>query len=112
MRTLRWALLILPIAVAALVVTGRQRTQIHVGSKTFTESVVLGEVLTQLASSAGAGVAHVAQLGGTSILFEALLNGEIDLYVEYTGTIREEILAGRKLHDQDAIEATLAESGV
>ena len=112
MRMLRWAVLVLPIAVAALVVTGRQRTQIHVGSKTFTESVVLGEVLTQLARHAGAGVAHVAQLGGTSILFQALVNGEIDMYVEYTGTIREEILAGRQLRDTESIEATLAESGV
>ena len=112
MRMLRWAVLILPIALAALVVTGRQRTQVHVGSKTFTESVVLGEVLTQLASNAGAGVAHIAQLGGTSILFEALVNGEIDMYVEYTGTIREEILAGRSLPDNDSIEAILADSGV
>ncbi|MCH7993857.1 MAG: ABC transporter permease subunit [Planctomycetes bacterium] len=112
MKMLRWAVLILPIAVAALVVTGRQRSQVFVGSKTFTESVVLGEVLTQLARHAGAGVAHVAQLGGTSILFQALVNGEIDMYVEYTGTIREEILAGRKLRDSDAIEATLAKSGV
>ena len=63
MRILRWAVLILPIAVAALVVTGRPHTPVHVGSKTFTESVVLGEVLTQLGAHAGVGVAHVAQSG-------------------------------------------------
>ncbi|MCH7734922.1 MAG: ABC transporter permease subunit [Chloroflexi bacterium] len=112
MKMLRWALLILPIAVAGFVVTGRPRTPVHVGSKTFTESVVLGEVLTQLVKHAGVEVAHVAQLGGTSILFEALLNGEIDMYVEYTGTIQEEILAGRRLSDSASIEAALAESGV
>ena len=55
-----------------------------VGSKTFTESVVLGEIVTQLARSTGSEAQHLRQLGGTRILWNALLAGEIDVYVEYT----------------------------
>ena len=83
-----------------------------VGSKTFTESVVLGEVVAQLARSAGAEAQHQRQLGGTRILWDALLAGEIDAYVEYTGTITEEILAGSGLRGDEAIRAELAQRGV
>ncbi|MFO0410784.1 MAG: glycine betaine ABC transporter substrate-binding protein, partial [Planctomycetota bacterium] len=70
-----------------------QNLKVAVGSKSFTESVILGEVLSHLASDAGADVQHRAELGGTQILWQALVTGEIDAYVDYTGTIREEILA-------------------
>ena len=66
--------------------------QVTVGSKQFTESVILGEIATQLLESEGIRVQHRAQLGGTRFLWAALLAGEIDLYVEYTGTLRTEIL--------------------
>lgn len=67
---------------------------VRTGSKSFTESVVLGEVLAQLAQDAGAAAQHEAQLGGSRVLFEALLVGDIDAYVEYTGTLRFELLGG------------------
>ncbi|MFN5103621.1 MAG: glycine betaine ABC transporter substrate-binding protein, partial [Planctomycetota bacterium] len=70
-----------------------QNLKVAVGSKSFTESVILGEVLSHLAKDAGAEVQHRAELGGTQILWQALVTGEIDAYVDYTGTIREEILA-------------------
>lgn len=70
-----------------------QNLKVAVGSKSFTESVILGEVLSHLANDAGADVQHRAELGGTQILWQALVTGEIDAYVDYTGTIREEILA-------------------
>lgn len=69
---------------------------ITVGSKTFTESVVLGEIVRHLASASGANTNYNAQLGGTSILWSALLKGEIDIYPEYTGTLMKEILAKEK----------------
>ena len=69
---------------------------IRVGSKAFTESVVLGEVLAHLARNTGADVRHRASLGGTQIVWKALLNGDIDAYVDYTGTIRGEILSEYK----------------
>ncbi|MFL5274779.1 MAG: glycine betaine ABC transporter substrate-binding protein, partial [Anaeromyxobacteraceae bacterium] len=66
---------------------------LRVGSKKYTESVILGELVAQLAAGAGAGarVEHRRELGGTRVLWDALLAGEIDVYPEYTGTISEEL---------------------
>jgi len=65
-----------------------------VGSKKFTENVILGEMATLLARNHGLRVEHRRELGGTRVLWNALLRGDIDLYPEYTGTIIEEILHG------------------
>jgi osmoprotectant transport system permease protein len=70
-----------------------QDNMLRIGSKSFTESVLLGECLAHLARDSGAKVEHRAELGGTQVLWQALLQGEIDAYVDYTGTIREELLA-------------------
>jgi len=64
---------------------------LKVGSKRFTESTILGEILTQTAQTAGP-AEHIPGMGNTSILFEALRTGAIDLYPEYLGTIELEIL--------------------
>ena len=82
-----------------------------VGSKAFTESVVLGEVVAGLARDTGAEVEHL-RLGGTRILWNALLAGEIDVYPEYTGTIAEEILAGSGITDTTAMRAELSRQGI
>ena len=66
-----------------------------VGSKAFTESVILGEVMAGVFVSTGARVEHRRQLGGSRVLWSALLADEIDAYVEYTGTLGEEIFGGR-----------------
>jgi osmoprotectant transport system permease protein len=65
-----------------------------VGSKQFTESVILGEIATQALQQAGIGSTHRRELGGTRVLWEALRAGQIDLYPEYTGTLSEELLHG------------------
>ncbi len=72
---------------------------VQVGSKKFTESVVLGELLKQLGAEAGVEVEHRRELGGTRVLWSALKKGEIDAYVEYTGTLRQEIFKGRQVDD-------------
>lgn len=63
-----------------------------VGSKRFTESYVLGEIIAQTARAAGADAVHRQGLGNTAILFEALKAGSIDLYPDYTGTVGLELL--------------------
>jgi osmoprotectant transport system permease protein len=69
---------------------------INVGSKRFTESYILGEILTQTIESAGeARAVHHRGLGNTGIVFAALKSGAIDVYPEYTGTVAFELL-GRK----------------
>ena len=61
---------------------------LKVGSKRFTESYILGEVIVHAAGDA----IHRPGLGNTGILVSALKSGSIDLYPEYTGTIAKEIL--------------------
>jgi len=63
-----------------------------IGSKRFTESYILGEIVTQTARSAGAQVEHKQGMGNTGILFSALKSGSIDLYPDYTGTVARELL--------------------
>jgi osmoprotectant transport system permease protein len=58
-----------------------------IGSKNFTESRILGEMLTLLVeANTNLTVEHRSGLGGTLVCFAALQSGEIDLYPEYTGT--------------------------
>ena len=63
-----------------------------VGSKRFTESYVLGELLAEQARRAGLRAEHRAGLGTTGIVAAALSSGAIDVYVEYTGTIARDLL--------------------
>ncbi len=65
---------------------------IRIGSKNFNESYLLSEMAAQLLESEGFVVERKFGLGGTLICFEALQNGEIDLYIEYTGTLSQAIL--------------------
>jgi osmoprotectant transport system permease protein len=103
----------LAIVICALAgVHGCKRDTPAVGSKAFTESVILGEILTRLARARGADVRHEPELGGTRIVFNALLRGDVDAYPEYTGTIAEEILAGSGATTEDQIRAALAARGV
>ncbi|MEE8516623.1 MAG: glycine betaine ABC transporter substrate-binding protein [Alphaproteobacteria bacterium] len=86
--------------------------EVRIGSKKFTESVVLGEIAAGLVRSAGATAIHRRELGGTRVLWGALLKGEIDLYAEYTGTIGREILAGAKLKSRRDMTRALAKRGI
>ncbi len=65
-----------------------------VGSKQFTESVILGELATQALAAQGLKAEHKRELGGTRLLFEALRSGQIDVYPEYTGTLQQELVPG------------------
>ena len=66
-----------------------RRPVLTIGSKRFTESYILGEILRQTAEAAGeAEVRHEQGLGNTGIVQAALASGSIDLYVEYTARSR------------------------
>jgi osmoprotectant transport system permease protein len=91
----------------------RSGPAVVVGSKAFTESVILGEVAARLVQDSGQPVEHRRSLGGTRILWNALLAGDLDVYPDYTGTLREEILAGESVGaGQPALEAALRAKGV
>ena len=94
---------------------------LRVASKAFTESVILAEITAQLERASGIEVEHRAGLGGTRLVWNALVRGSIDIYPEYTGTLLDEVLS-EAAHGQSAVrpelidkawlERTLAAHGV
>lgn len=109
----RWLLVAgLLCAGASVVGCRRAADEVRVGSKAFTESVVLAEVAAQLARSVDVPIEHVRGLGGTRLLWEALRAGQLDLYPEYTGTITNEILAGEQLRTRAELRQRLAQLGL
>jgi osmoprotectant transport system permease protein len=88
------ALLSVGLVTAAEDAKAASRHPVVVGSKKFTESVILGEIATRLLTASAIPAIHRAELGGSRVLWDALLHGDIDVYAEYTGTLRLEILRG------------------
>jgi osmoprotectant transport system substrate-binding protein len=95
-----------------------QETTVRVGSKDFPESIVLGEMYALLLENAGLDVERRLNLGGTVVAHEALINDELDIYPEYTGTgllvvlgktVPDAMAAGTPIagtpSPQDAVEA-------
>jgi osmoprotectant transport system permease protein len=95
---------------AISVATADERSRIVIGSKTFTESYVLGELMAQVLEASGYAVERRFGFGGTLICFEALSNGDIDVYPEYGGTIKRAIYRGL-IADED-IPAQLGKDGL
>jgi osmoprotectant transport system permease protein len=82
-----------------------------IGSKNFTEAVILGEIGAAVGRQAGVAVEHRRQLGGTRILWRALETGAIDAYAEYTGTLAEELLKMPEA-DRETLRRGLAQRGL
>ena len=83
-----------------------------VGSKRFTESYVLGEIVTQTLQAAGTPAVHRPGLGNTGILEQALASGAVDVYPEYTGTIVRELLKREGNPDLAELNRWLAPRGL
>ncbi len=104
---------LLACAALALALPAAGAETLTVGSKRFTESYVLGEILRQVAEAAGeAQVQYKPGLGNTGIVFAALAGGGIDLYPEYTGTIEREILRNGAAADLAELNRRLAPLGL
>jgi osmoprotectant transport system substrate-binding protein/osmoprotectant transport system permease protein len=103
---------VIPAAVLGLALAAAAAPSVRVGSKAFTESILLGEMASQLAGDADADAVHRAALGGTRVLWEALRAGDVDLYPEYTGTLAREIFAGQPVDGEAGLRAALAARGV
>lgn len=73
-----------------------------VGSKDFTESIILAEILAQMLEKRGIAVTRKFELGG-NIAHESLLSGQIDVYPEYTGTAFTAILKHTPVTDPQAV---------
>lgn len=112
-----WALIVvgLVLSVAGPAPTCGQDTDstVSIGSKKFTESVLLGWMATHVMRADRVSVIHREELGGSRFLWDALVRGDIDAYPEYTGTLRREILANRSIAPpSDSLRSVLAEYGV
>ena len=96
-------------ALLALVSCSRSDSVIVVGSKNFTESVLLGELLAQqIEHRTDLRVERRLNLGGTFLCHQALRSGQIDLYPEYTGTALTAILKRPVEQDPDKVLETVS----
>jgi osmoprotectant transport system permease protein len=111
-RRLLWSSVVALLAFlgVAYFIAGKSAGRIAVGSKDFTEQVILGEIVAQaIEAKTGLPVVRRFDLGG-NLAHEALLTGEIDLYVEYTGTALLAILKSPPLTDpQEVLRRVKAE---
>ena len=82
------------LCLSTLCACGKPRQQrLTIGSKFFTEQVILAELLAQhIEARTGIHVERKSNLGGTLLCQKALLSGDLDLYVEYTGTALTAVL--------------------
>jgi glycine betaine/choline ABC-type transport system substrate-binding protein len=96
---------------AALLVVSACRDRerpIRIGSKNFSEQVLLGEILARALEARGLAVDRRLNLGGTFVCHRALTAGELDAYPEYTGTAFTAILAQKPVSDPLAVRRFVA----
>ncbi len=97
------------IVAGAFALSGRWGTRVIIGSKNFTEQVILGELLAQVVErTTELRVDRRLNLGGTFICEEALRAGAIDAYVEYTGTALTAIFHQPVARDREQVYARVA----
>ena len=99
---------LLPGLLALLVAAGAchapQKPRLVVTSKFFTEQVILAELLAQhIEARTGISVVRKTNLGGTLLVHKAMLNGDVDLYVEYTGTALTAVLGEKPEGDSNGV---------
>lgn len=82
---------------------GRSGGAVRIGSKNFSEQVLLGEIVAQALEAKGVRVDRKLNLGGTFVCHKALTAGDLDLYPEYTGTAYTAILAKKPVGDPAAV---------
>lgn len=101
-RLIAFVLLLAVVALCGCRARGREK--LVIGSKFFTEQVVLGELLAQhIEAKTGIPVERKPNLGGTLLVQKALLAGDLDLYVEYTGTALTAVLGEKPEGDSAAV---------
>ncbi|HEX7641658.1 MAG TPA: glycine betaine ABC transporter substrate-binding protein [Burkholderiaceae bacterium] len=108
---MRRLVFLLSVCLASLVCSIARADTLKIGSKRFTESYILCEILVQSAEPY-AGVERKAGLGNTAIVFEALKSGSIDLYPEYSGTIALELLHRKEAITFEEMNRELAPMGL
>lgn len=105
MRRLGVALLVL---FALLGCRQKGERPLRIGSKNFSEQVILGEIAAQGLEARGVRVDRRLNLGGTFVCHQAITAGELDLYPEYTGTAFTAILKRRPVSDPAFVRGEVA----
>jgi glycine betaine/choline ABC-type transport system substrate-binding protein len=100
--------LLLLLLFAALACRQAENRSIRIGSKNFSEQVILGEIAAQGLEARGVRVDRRLNLGGTFVCHQAITAGELDVYPEYTGTAFTAILKRRPVSDPAAVRAEVA----
>ena len=97
----------LPSALCALLLACAkpEAPAVVIGSKNFTESVILGELLAQKLEANGCTVERRLNMGGTFVCDTAIRTGSIDAYVEYSGTALTAILKQPSINDRARVDA-------
>ncbi len=100
-------------AITAALVAGRSpsASRLNLGSKSFTESSILGNLMLLLVTESGT-PARLRAFPGSAVAFNSLIAGEIDAYPEYTGTLKRELLATLELESDEDLRRALAERGI
>lgn len=108
MKRLAWLGVLLALGASGCNRSGER--PVRIGSKNFSEQVILGEIAAQGLEARGLRVDRRLNLGGTFVCHQGLIAGELDLYPEYTGTAFTAILKRRPISDPQAVrEAVTAE---
>ena len=81
----------------------RAADRFRIGSKNFTEQLILGEIYAEALEGAGIKVERKLNLGGTLVAHQALVSDEIDMYPEYTGTALINVLKAPTMTDPKAV---------
>ena len=109
MRPIAAALVIVVLVVYGYTLTNKQQT-IKIGSKNFNEQLILGHMVADLIEgNTDIKVERQLNLGGTNVAFSALKAGELDLYIEYTGTGLVNIMNGTADTDPERVYNTVKE---
>ncbi len=87
---------------------GGAERPLRIGSKNFSEQVILGEIAARGLEARGVRVDRRLNLGGTFVCHQALTAGELDLYPEYTGTAFTAILAKKPVSDTKLVRDEVA----
>jgi len=86
--------------------------EVKIGSKTHTESVILGDLMSHLVNHTGVKAIHRQELGGAQVLWKALLRGDVDIYPEYTGTMTRELFVSDDLKTFDDLRRRLLQDNI
>ncbi len=102
------ALCLAPFLLGHAACSSEPAVTVTVSSKGFTEGEILGDLAAFLIQDAGYATEHRRRLGGTLVNFEAVSNGDVDLYADYTGTLLQSTFKDLGLKNFAELEAELA----